>query len=274
MNRAGNSISRLRFLHIPKTAGTTFNQILMRQYPGKGHFHFTGDIAADIERFQALAEEEKQNIVLFGGHAPITTGIPEADETIVTFLREPISRVESFCQHVYQGKSPYLLKEFPPEKFSLDEFLNSGNTELANLQTKMLINQGKSDSMDLIDRLSASEVVNRALKNLSEKIVCFGLQEYFDESLILFATQFRWKTLYYDSINRTDPSRKLEFKDHHVKRIAELNALDIEVYQQAKKKFLDQISRKDFDTKLYRRLKSTQSRRAFWKKFGKKQIHR
>ena len=269
-NHVGNSISHLRFLHIPKTAGSTFRQVLIRQYPGKGRFDFRGDITADIERFHVLPEEEKRNIVLFEGHAPITTGIQEADQTIITFLRDPIRRVMSFCQHVYEGKSPYLLQDFPPEKFSLDEFLASGNTELSNLQTKMLINQGSSASPDLIDRLPASEVVDRALKNLSEKIVCFGLQEYFDESLILFATQFSWRTLTYDSVNRANSSRKLEFKDHHLKRIAELNAIDIEVYKLAKEKFLGQIGEKNFNTKLYRRLKSTLYWRSLWKKFGKK----
>jgi hypothetical protein len=260
-------------MHIPKTAGSTFRQVLVRQYPDKGCFIFQGDIAADIERFQALSDKEKQNIALFEGHAPVTTGIQEADQTVITLLRDPVRRVMSFCQHVYEGKSPYLLQLFPPEKFSLDDFLGSGNTELSNLQTKMLINQGRSSSSsDGIDQLTVSEATTLAIKNLSEKIACFGLQEYFDESLVLFATRFGWQALSYKSVNTANSSRKLDFRDTHIKRITELNAIDIEVYKLAREKFLEQIHRKDFDAGRLRRLKSTQHPGSFLGKLGRKLI--
>jgi Sulfotransferase family len=266
-----NAVLPLRFLHIPKTAGGTFEQILMRQYRGKVFFSFYNESRADTERFQALTQKERQNIALFYGHVPITTGIREADEaTIITFLRDPVARVKSFCQHVYEGKSSHLLQSFPPERFCLDEFLDSGDWELYNLQTKMLINRGRAGLPDLIDRLSASEAFERARKNLSEKIACFGLQEYFDESLVLFAAKFGWRTLYYDSVNRPNPARKLEFQEHHIKRIIELNAVDIELYKFAKEKFLNQISKKDFDAERLQKLRLAQRQRARWTEFRKK----
>lgn len=150
----------LRFLHIPKTAGTTLLSILRRQYFGKKSFAFTGDITSDTKRFEALSEHDKENVMLFTGHAPIVTGIEKADNaTTVTFLRDPISRVKSFCQHVAEGKSPYLIDDFSSETFSLDNFLESGNEELSNLQTKMLICDG---SYTLPDKMSDREIINLA----------------------------------------------------------------------------------------------------------------
>jgi hypothetical protein len=259
-------MSPLRFLHIPKTAGSTFTQVLMRQYPGKNYFNFTGDIAADLKRFETLSAEEKVDIAFFSGHAPISTGIPEADQTIITFLRDPVSRVRSFCQHVYEGKSPYLLDDFPPEAFSLDDFLNSGIGELSNLQTKMLMNQDHSDTSELLDYISSSDAIHKATRNLLEKIACFGIQEYFDESLILFATKFNWQALYYDPVNRKDASKKLQFKDRHIHRIVELNAIDIKLYKFALERFHQQISSEKFDANRLHKLRLTK----FWRDFQRK----
>jgi hypothetical protein len=84
-------MNRLRFLHIPKTAGSTFTGCLAYQYFGKRHFSFTGHYQADINRFMSLSTSKKQKIALFTGHAPILTGIDIADNAkTITFLREPV----------------------------------------------------------------------------------------------------------------------------------------------------------------------------------------
>src|SRR5271157_80678 len=130
-------MDRLRFLHMPKTAGSTFTSCLEYQYSGKGHFIFTGDIKSDINRYLNLSEPTRQNIKLFTGHAPILTGIADADSAkVITFLRDPINRVKSFIQHISEGKSP----EYLTGPFDLNRFLESGFSDLSNLQTKMLIN--------------------------------------------------------------------------------------------------------------------------------------
>jgi Sulfotransferase family len=181
-------MNRLRFLHIPKTAGTTFTNCLADQYFRKWHFAFTGAHPSDINRLTNLPEAKRQKIELFTGHAPIMTGIDLVDHAkMITFLREPISRVKSFIQHISEGKSPEYLKG----PFDLDSFLESGVEDLSNLQTKMLINKGASYSRSLINTMSKSEAKDRALYNLLHVVAGFGIQEYFDESLILFAKLLR-----------------------------------------------------------------------------------
>jgi hypothetical protein len=238
-------MERLRFLHIPKTAGATFTSILKRLYFGKKKFDFTGDVAVDIKRFQALAESDRKKVVLFTGHAPIFSGLAEADNIkIITFLRNPLSRVKSFCQHVAEGKSPYLRKNFPPDSFNLAHFLRSGNLELSNLQTKMLINSSDCDSPTRIEKMSAAAARDAALENLFAKIYLFGLQEFFDESVLLFATLLHWRWPFYNAKKIRKIAEAIAWQPRDLELIAELNAIDMAVYQAAREKFLSVLSDK------------------------------
>lgn len=242
-------MKRLRFLHIPKCAGITFTTMLRLQYLGKAHFSFSGEYAVDRQRFENLPPEKKARIHLFTGHAPIETGLPQADSdiTIITLLRDPVSRVKSLCQHVSEGKSPHLLTRFSPDGFDLDDFLCSGNEGLSNLQTRMLINRGKAASSKLMDSMAEEEVKALALRNLDGRIACYGVQEYFEESLIHFQQQLGWRTPFYASKNRKNPRNLLAFEERQIERIAEMNAIDIEVYNAARSQFLERINSSAFD---------------------------
>jgi hypothetical protein len=254
-------MDRLRFLHIPKTAGSSFNTFLTVKYWANMHFAFKGDYKADIDCYMRLPPSERRKIVLFLGHAPISTGIEEVDDAkikIITMLRNPISRVKSFVQHIFEGKSPEYLK-YLDGPFDLDKFLNCGLPELSNLQTKMLINTGDSRSDSLIRTLSSSEAREMALDNLFNKICGFGFQEYFDESLILFGKALNWSTPLYISVNKQSTSHILEFKQHHADRIAELNSIDLEVYNAAKEKFLNKLQSPEFDAAKLEKLKFANS---------------
>jgi len=236
-------VNRLRFLHIPKTAGSTFWRILRNQYKGRNYFSFRGRIDLDRERYLALSEDEKDTIDLFVGHAPLLSGIREADEIpIITILRDPVSRVKSFCQHVSEGKSAYLLESNPPETFNLDAFLYSDNSELSNLQSRMLINYESNSSGLLINTMKQDQIIKKSIDNLFNRVTCYGLQEYFDESLVVFANKFGWRMPYYEYVNRKNNSRLLTFEKHHIARIIELNTIDIELYRVAREAFEDIIA--------------------------------
>jgi hypothetical protein len=232
----GNEMECLRFLHIPKTGGGTFISILERQYAGKNSFQFSGNLVADKKKYEALSEEDQETITLFTGHAPIVTGIERADQaTIITILRDPISRVRSYCQFVFEGKIPNLAAHFPPEAFDLDKFLECGLPELFNLQTRLLARRELSWSFHDI---SAPEDREVALDNLFNKISHFGLQEFFDESLVMFSSALNWKLPLYVSRNRKNSANLLRFEKRHIERIAEMNAIDLEVYRLARERFI------------------------------------
>lgn len=230
-------------MHIPKTAGTTFLSILGRQYHRARTFDLTGNVTADAARLDSLRTADRKAIRLFTGHAPIETGLPGPDAaSIITFLRDPIERVRSFCQHVAEGKSPYLLRDFPPESFDLDRFLSGAGGELSNLQTKMLINRGSITASERLDRMPASDARDLALENLFDRVAAFGLQEKFDQSVLIFAEIFGWSLPLYYSRNESTFRPGFELESRQTDRIAELNAIDIEVYEAARRAFDDQLS--------------------------------
>lgn len=239
----GHNLSSLRFLHIPKTAGQTLEATLLRQYNKERSFRFTGNVSSDINKFEALSEDQKKNVNFFYGHSTIGTGIAEADNTtIITILRNPVSRVMAFCQHVSEGKSPYLLKLFPPESFNLDQFLESKNPELSNLQTKLLIYDANAASPLSLETLSATESRDLALETLYKKISHIGLQEYFDHSMIIFSRELNWKLPIYRSKNLENPKKLIKFEQRHLDHIAALNKIDMEVYTHAKEHFLSVLN--------------------------------
>jgi hypothetical protein len=232
-------MNKIRFLHIPKTAGTTFTQILKNQFEKCAMFQFSGDIDHDLNRLNALSGQQKELLNIYSGHAPIKTGIEVIDKLdTITFLRDPVARVQSYCRHVFDGKSPKILDLLPNKKFDLDVFLDKGFFELHNLQTKMLINKGDGAAPL---KISDYEAINLAVDNLINKLKFFGLVEYFDESLLLFQRQFKWKNIDYSSQNKSAHSQALIFEKRHLKRIKELNQLDIELYNIAKNHFLQML---------------------------------
>ena len=232
----------IRFLHIPKTAGSTLSSILQRQYLGKKMFSLSGNPNIDFQNFSLRSEHYKANTRLFLGHSQIESGIERADTgVIITILRDPVERVKSFCQHAAEGKSEYLRDKFPPESFNLDDFLAYDEISLSNLQTRFLIGHAKFET------LNKNEAIDQALENLFNKISYYGIQEYFDESLIFFSKALNWRLPVYIRKNTKDLKKQITFESRHIEIIQRLNELDIAVYNQEKAHFMQTINSQSFD---------------------------
>jgi hypothetical protein len=233
-------MERIRFLHIPKTAGTSFTDCLARIYPGE-KFVFTGLLKDDFERYRAMEASERERIALISGHCPRITGIPEIDKLpIITLLRDPIEQVKSHCQHVSEGKNPYWRELYPPGTFELDEFLESGHLVLSNLQTKMLL--GDEGYRPITGETRA--LVDEVLHVLQNDIVCFGIVEEFDTSLMWFRRRLGWKQWpVYRRLNVASESKRLTFSSDQIAKIRALNAVDIEVYARALDVFHAELAR-------------------------------
>src|SRR5205085_6849013 len=70
------------------------------------------------------------------------------------------------------------------------------------------------------------------------KLVCFGLTEYFDESLMLFRKTLGWESWpVYRKLNTKDETRLIVFSARNIRKIRELNELDMRVFHVAKELF-------------------------------------
>jgi len=221
-------MDKLRFLHIPKTAGTSLTDCLKRIYGGAGCcFRFTGQLESDLCRYRH--HPRKSEIRLFVGHAPFRTGVAEIDRLpAITLLRHPVERVKSYCQHVAEGKSPELTNRFPPGKFCLDAFLDCGEPQLNNLQVRMLTGR----YLDPIDQSNQAAMVSRALEVLEDELAGFGLAERFEESLLLWKHSFGWPWPVFLRLNRRG-GPPLHFSRQQIERIVALNRADLELYEAA-----------------------------------------
>jgi hypothetical protein len=203
--------------------------------------NFAVPLAVILDEYRTLSTEERGHIRLFLGHAPLHTGEPDIDQAdTITLLRNPVPRVMSFCQHVSEGKSRGLREMFPPESFSLDTFLLSNRPEFDNTQTRNLL--GLEQYMAVRTR-NPDTVANMAFEVLRKELTAFGLTEYFDESLMLFAKTLNWPCPLPEckSYNRHDKENMLTFTDQHYRRILEMNRIDMALYRQALKLFKERM---------------------------------
>ena len=234
---------KIRFLHIPKTAGSTFDDCLfieyLRAYLLRQRFTFTGDIVADQARYRNLSPRIRQRIVICAGHAPRITGLSEIDSLpTVTLLRNPLERVKSFCRHVSEGKSP-LIHSDGHQCFDLDEFLASGRIQLNNFQSRMLL----GETGYALPPGSDEHLAQRAVELLRSELSCFGITEELERSLLMFRQVLGWRKLpIYRSRNSSNPQAMVNFEQRHIERIISLNQVDIRMYELATKLFYRQLA--------------------------------
>lgn len=234
---------KIRFLHVPKTAGSTFDECLFLKYLWpyllRRQFVFSGNFKADKQRIDAMSPAARNRIAICTGHAPLTSGCREFDGMpTVVLLRDPVERVKSFCQHVSEGKSPQLYDPAVNGAFDLDRFLAKDRVQLNNFQARLVLGR-KGYQLPPDD---ADTLVERAMELLESKISCFGVTEDFDRSLLLFRDVLGWKSWpLYRSRNVSDPRARIQFEARHLARIEELNRIDIALYRRAREAFVRRL---------------------------------
>lgn len=227
--------NKIRFLHIPKTAGSTFDECLFQQYLRpyllRRIYVFRGKLADNVQRIAAMSPAARGRIAICTGHAPLLTGIDEVDAMpTVTLLRDPVARVRSFCQHVSEGKSLQLYNPAVDGVFDLDAFLAVDRIQLHNFQTRMLLGQANYQ----LPAGDTDTLAAQGLAVLQSQLACFGITEDFDRSVLLFKEVLGWRRWpLYRSRNVSNPQARIRFEPRHLARIEELNRIDIALYQLA-----------------------------------------
>lgn len=239
----------LIFLHIPKTAGTTLNTLLYKQYPlkysWKIHSPYRHDFHNELDK---ATKAQKEKIFFFTGH--MAFGLHEflpQPSTYITMLRDPIERVISFYYFILRNPEHYLYNIVKERQMSLKELISSRiSSELENGQTRLLSGNLELDKNQLGGfEPSSPELLEAAKNNLKEPLTAFGITERFDESLILFKRKLGWRVPLYVKQNVTN-SRPLkeDISSDVIRLIEKNNVLDIELYNYAKDYF-GEIIRKE-----------------------------
>jgi hypothetical protein len=225
--------NKLIFLHIPKTAGTTFHNILDKQFLPENVFtiQVIDDTRLNIDEFIFLPKSAREKVYLLKGHMSFSLHKYMVGETkYITFLREPRERIISFYYYVLQNSNLELYTLIKSNNWSLHDFVANVNMkELNNAQIKLI--SGIEDTEEIM--------MERAIKNIKTHFSYVGISEYFYESLRRLQKMYGWDISEYTNHKVNDSRPKLDDIDPEtIKLIEEKNHGDILFYEKMKTEFI------------------------------------
>lgn len=239
------------FTHIPKTAGSTISTIIRRQYD-KASIHVSRtkriprlppleSSRGRIADLKAMSDEQRAKIDVFTGHEGF--GVHELlprQCTYITVMRDPVDRIISHYYYVLRRPKHRLYDEITTKKMSLKDYAASGlSTELDNSQTKYLAGL---ETPYLKYGEYSDDILGAAVENIQKHFSVVGLQERFDETMLLLEKALGWKRPLYVKANVTDTRpRKEDLSADTLSTIEKYNELDIELYRLAQERFEKQI---------------------------------
>lgn len=233
------SYATVFFLHLPKTAGTTMRRVLDREYRAARRYEIGEDVTGDIRTFRSRAWSESSAPNLVQGH--MSYGLHEfvpGPATYVTLLREPLRRALSDYHYVTSTPGHPIHEHV--KDLGLVEYFESGITgQLSNGQVRLLCGDNLPGDTGVPSNRSMERAdLERARANLDEGFAAVGVQERFDETLLLFRRRLGWRWPFYVRENVTSrPYRQDDIADSDLARIRELNLLDIELYDSVRAMF-------------------------------------
>jgi Galactose-3-O-sulfotransferase len=233
MNGVIASGTKVIFLHLPKTAGSTLRGIIERQYGSRSilplyESKFGEELAAippnQMDRLRVVMGH-----FYFGAHASLSK-----PSTYITVLRDPIDRIIS--RYYFVRRSPLDPVYDAVREMSLKEF---AETYCDNDQTRLLA--GKYDGLSF-GRCSDDEMLDIAKRNLTKYFAVVGITEEFDRSLILMKRILGWRNPFYIRRNVTRGRPRKDKLPQETLNVIQANSeLDLELYRYAEKLFQEQI---------------------------------
>ena len=222
------------FVHIPKTAGTTLNLVIERQYKPKDiiSIHTPQQNLEEINRFKGLSSEQKQHFKAIKGHTFFGWHQILAQPcTYFTLMRDPVERFISNYFFLLKKENHPLGKKLVEQQVTLEEFSQWHGED--NYQTRFLAKSVGEADLDLKESECNRQTLERAKKNLAEFAVV-GTVEEFDKTLLILKNIFGWKNIYYKVKNKNEhrPKRS-RLSEETLNSIEDKNKLDLELYQYA-----------------------------------------
>lgn len=223
----------LIFLHIPKAAGTTLQDIVIRQYRQGNAYRFTGS-PQRLQAFKDMPESVRAGFDVLTGHVHfgLHRWVP-GPSTYMTMFRDPVDRVVSHYHFVLRSPEHYLHPVVMGKGYSLHDYVANRTTiELDNDQTRYLLLQ---EHREIPHGQMTRSMLDDAMGVLAAYFPVIGLAERFDESLVYMQCQFGWLDVSYEKRNVTKDRPKVEqVPAETLDLIRETNQFDVALYEFAK----------------------------------------
>ena len=240
-----NTNDLLIFLHVPKTAGSTFHQILNARYrASKTHNVFGSRYSEEsIAEFMRDGSTKYTGVELLKGHMPfgLHSYASHSKSRYITILRNPIERVISQYYYIKKNVNNPLYDAVEGGGMSITDFVESGvAVGMNNGQCRFLNGDLDEYAFNECDE----QLLNQVKDNIEKHFVWVGLTERFDESVLLLADLMKWKKLpfyFRENVSKTrKPARAIS--DQDIKAIQHYNKYDLELYEYAGKRLDAQIA--------------------------------
>lgn len=220
------------FLHIPKTAGTTFRYVIYEGFKQAEIYPNYYELNAKQnstylswksfkENEQDLFPKSKRWLIGHFGWAPLRHYDVHPPRVLV-FFRKPIDRVKSSI--IYHRKRGRVYSEL-----SMDEILNNHSEREGLMQARQLGYRAKANNQQ------------RVLKNL-EKVDFIGISEQFERSLELCNAHFGWNLANVAKRNVGKYSDEF-FTSDQLERIEEACSVDQVIYNKAVQLFEERCAK-------------------------------
>jgi hypothetical protein len=234
---------KIVFVHIPRTGGMTFGEILRTVYAGSEICSFYGDethsVANEkIQRFVSLDAAKKNSYAVLNGHV-----IFDFDKSLegfhyVTLLRKPLDRLVSYYFYALRQRHHYLHSLLLQRRINLEQFLLSDlSIELDNYQVRAVSGAAFPAVRERVNQ----DHLELAKQNLRERFVSFGLSESFERSMLEFARVFGWSLPPFGHTNRAEYGGKPDLSVRAREEVARRNQFDLQLYQYAQALFAARI---------------------------------
>jgi hypothetical protein len=263
----------IAFVHIPKTAGSTLNSILSREYaPEELHEIMMRGMSwiamqprlvpkpllsfSKIQRLKSALRHPRRVRAIHGHFDMSIMKLLPAGARCFTLLRDPVERAISHYYH-YRRMTGDPVHALAMQSTLAQWVASRGLVEMDNGQTRRL-----AGGMNLPCGRVNSGMLERAKSNLAA-FAAVGLTERFEESLILFQRAFGWTLRPFTARNVADNRpRCAEVSGEALAAIDRCNRYDLELYRFASDLFEGAAGRIDMAGELARLRDAHGTRRA------------
>ncbi|HIA54467.1 MAG TPA: hypothetical protein EYN91_20675 [Candidatus Melainabacteria bacterium] len=222
------------FLHIPKTAGTSFGQMVAANVGRENLLELYDKPRPSQDELKRILQERERDLSMIIGHIPFSYGVHrhvKRPVLLITLLREPLDRLLSLYFYLQrQAHAQEMGREIIERRLDIVEFIKlTKERHLDNGHVRFLC------STDIRGLPCSAESLEEAKDNLANRIGLVALTENYEMLVKTMEYAFGWKRAAEERYNASTDRMKVQEMDSATASILrEVNQYDCELFEFAK----------------------------------------